>query len=367
MSMLIIWKQLAAEDAHAPEFQFLLSVCMARARDVFGAVELHASADALPPRADAADYVLVLGREHVWLTTTSLRLMKQAIDAGAGRVEPARLSDCVLDGLEPLYTARDYDELERRVLAENRLPNARALDATAPVPVTLYSREAFARREQDHDQNRGHARGVGVCHQFSDYYGETRADLLPFLPPTARDVLEIGCGRGRTGRLLEQTLGCRVTGVELNPEVAADAAHHLSRVIVGDVLTVTIDGRYDAIIASELAEHLHDLDAFLIKMKALLKPDGLILLSIPNVGHYSVVEDLLAGRWDYVPAGLLCYTHLRFFTQQTLADWMARLGFRCTITPQLTELPERFAQMPDAFACDRESLRTKGFYVVLRP
>ena len=43
-----------------------------------------------------------------------------------------------------------------------------------------------------------------------------------------------------------------------------------------------------------------------------LPPGGVVVLSVPNVGHWSVVADLLAGRWDYLPAGLVCVTHLRF-------------------------------------------------------
>jgi hypothetical protein len=58
---------------------------------------------------------------------------------------------------------------------------------------------------------------------------------------------------------------------------------------------------------------------------------------------------------------------LRFFTRHTLADWMERLGFTCTIVAQTTELPERFLNLPAAFACDTDSLRTRGFYVILRP
>jgi hypothetical protein len=79
-----------------------------------------------------------------------------------------------------------------------------------------------------------------------------------------------------------------------------------------------------------------------------------------------VVEDLLAGRWDYLPIGLLCYTHYRFFTRRTLEDWLRRSGLeRFTLHPQRTELPARFAQLPAPFEVDRESLGTKGFYVVV--
>ncbi|MCP4657713.1 MAG: class I SAM-dependent methyltransferase, partial [bacterium] len=161
--------------------------------------------------------------------------------------------------------------------------------------------------------------------------------------------------------------GCRVTGVELNPVVAQEAATRLRRVIVGDVLQVEIPGQYDAIVATELFEHLRYPEQFLARMKSLLRPGGRIVLSVPNVGHYSVVEDLLAGRWDYLPIGLLCYTHFRFFTRSTLEDWIARADFSSwEIIPQTTELPERLPELSNALEIDTESLKTKGFYVILK-
>ena len=64
--------------------------------------------------------------------------------------------------------------------------------------------------------------------------------------------------------------------------------------------------------------------------------------------------------------GLLCYTHFRFFTRATLESWLARTGFTdWEIHAQTTELPERFFNLPSGFEADEESLRTKGFYVVV--
>ena len=87
---------------------------------------------------------------------------------------------------------------------------------------------------------------------------------------------------------------------------------------------------------------------------------------MPNVGHYSIVEDLLAGRWDYVPMGLLCYTHFRFFTRATLESWIERAGFSSyEIVAQKGELPARLAALETVLEVDRESLATTGFYVVV--
>ena len=79
-----------------------------------------------------------------------------------------------------------------------------------------------------------------------------------------------------------------------------------------------------------------------------------------------MVEDLLAGRWDYVPIGLLCYTHARFFTRATLEDWIERAWEGSWhIIPQPTELPEWIEALSTILPCDRDDLGSKGFWVVL--
>jgi hypothetical protein len=49
----------------------------------------------------------------------------------------------------------------------------------------------------------------------------------------------------------------------------------------------------------------------------LLSTEGIALVSLPNVAHWSVRKALLAGRWTYTPTGILDDTHLRFFTVST--------------------------------------------------
>jgi hypothetical protein len=88
---------------------------------------------------------------------------------------------------------------------------------------------------------------------------------------------------------------------------------------------------------------------------------------VPNVGHYSVIEDLLAGRWDYLPVGLLCSTHYRFFTRRTLEDMLRAAGFDdFEIVSQPTEKPEWLDALPATLEIDPDSLATQGFYVVIR-
>ncbi|MDX1631374.1 MAG: class I SAM-dependent methyltransferase, partial [Thermoanaerobaculia bacterium] len=151
----------------------------------------------------------------------------------------------------------------------------------------------------------------------------------------------------------------------LNPVVAEEARERLHSVVTGDIAEVDPGGPFDAILALELFEHLPRPEPVLNRLGSLLRPGGRIVLSVPNVGHHSVVRDLLAGRWDYLPIGLLCYTHYRFFTRRTLEDWIRRAGFhRFTLVPQTTPVPEEMLELPLA-GIDRESLATKGFWALI--
>lgn len=356
MNDLLVLKALAADSSESPEFQYLLSLCLLEAREVFGSAELAAG----EPPAGRFGAVLQLSEANVLLARRSLRAMRGRLHAGAAEVRPYRLADTGLAGRFPVYTLRGYERLEQAFLD--------AGSGDIPIPpsppsVALLRWDEFERRRS------GLAPAApayaGLYHEFIDYYGEVRSDVLLFIPPEAREVLEVGCGRGVTGRLLQERLGCRVTGVELNPVVAQEAARHLHRVIQGDVQTLDLGGRYDVVLALELVEHLVDSERFLARVRELLAPGGRAIFSIPNVGHWSIVDDLLAGRWDYLPIGLLCYTHYRFFTRRSLADWLRRSGLdRFEIIPQRTELPDRFASLGGGFEVDAESLSTKGFYVI---
>lgn len=357
MSRLLVVLAESSESAESPELRYLVSWCLLQARQVFDEVTV-ASSD-LPEEARRYDAVLLLGSGNVLIGRRSLAALWDLLRNGCSEVRPYRLANVGDIGARfPVYTLRGYERVEDDFLSRGP---AGALLPASRLPVALLTPGRFENPGDETDVG-----AAGLCHEFIDYYGEVRSDVLPFLPAGAREVLEVGCGRGVTGKLIQDTLGCRVTGVELNPVVAREAARHLHRVLQGDVQTLAIEGRFDAVLALELVEHLVDTENFLTRVKNLLAPGGRAIFSIPNVGHYSVVEDLIAGRWDYLPIGLLCYTHFRFFTRHTLADWLRRSGIeRFELVPQKTEPPDRPERFTGQFETDLESLSTKGFYVLV--
>lgn len=371
MSHLLLAKLQTAADVTSAEAGFQLGVLRAEATRVWdqvSLVEVETVAE-LGPHLDgiAGSDVLLVGPGCMLLGRRSLAAMASRRAAGALAVVPVPLAAIVRPDQPPPYTLRAFEQIEDHFLATAR----EETDEAPLLPVSLLAGELAAAAGATAASGRPLApvRAVraGLYHAFADYYGQARVDVLPFLPPAAREVLEIGCGRGATGRLLQERLGCRVTGVELNPAAAAAAAEHLHAVHCGDVATLSLTGTFDVVLALELFEHLPAGEEVLTRLAALLRPGGLLLLSVPNVGHYSVVSDLLAGRWDYLPIGLLCYTHYRFFTRRTLEDWLRRIGLhRFTLVPQHTEPPPISFAAP-GLAVDDESLRTKGFYVLIEP
>jgi len=58
-----------------------------------------------------------------------------------------------------------------------------------------------------------------------------------------------------------------------------------------------------------------------------LKPGGLLIASLPNVRHWSVLLPLLfCGEWRYQPQGIMDRSHLRFFTKKSAVRMLIESG-----------------------------------------
>lgn len=104
--------------------------------------------------------------------------------------------------------------------------------------------------------------------------------------PLSGMVLDIGCGNGIISRHLG-SFGFAVTGVDISDKAIAIARQHnrLSnvsfKVIPAEALVADPD-RYDAIICSETLEHLDHPGGLLTTAHALLKNNGILIVTVPN-------------------------------------------------------------------------------------
>ena len=173
----------------------------------------------------------------------------------------------------------------------------------------------------------------------SGYFAGARADFVARLPrdPSAR-VLEIGCGSGATGALALQLgrAGC-YTGVEVVESVAREARNHLTEVVTGDIERLQPQWQpcsFDALVLSEVLEHLVEPWTVLRKLHAFVRPGAVVLASSPNVSHWRVIRELVEGRFRLADQGVFDRTHMRWFTPESYAAMFEQAGYQVlSITP----------------------------------
>jgi 2-polyprenyl-3-methyl-5-hydroxy-6-metoxy-1,4-benzoquinol methylase len=186
-----------------------------------------------------------------------------------------------------------------------------------------------------------------------------RTIIARWVPQGAR-VLEVGPGDGVVGTWLTVNKGCQVVGVEYVAAAAVAAAENFAHMIVGSIEDpqVQVEVRelapYDAIIFADVLEHLVDPWGVLRELRPLLNPGGRVLLSVPNIAHWTARTNLMMGRFDYTDGYLMDRTHLRWFTWKSARELATSSGYR-VVEEQVVFKP-RFARFWRAF---------NGFQIVL--
>jgi 2-polyprenyl-3-methyl-5-hydroxy-6-metoxy-1,4-benzoquinol methylase len=165
------------------------------------------------------------------------------------------------------------------------------------------------------------------------YSVSMRTDILPLFDRKYARVLDVGCSTGNTGVMLKENNLCDwVTGIELFEETAKVAKTRLDEVIVGPVegaLTQIDDKSLDCILCLDVLEHLVDPWSVIESLGKKVKPGGIIICSIPNIRHVSVLFNLMVrGRWQYTDSGILDRTHLRFFTKESCYQLASVTNFK---------------------------------------
>ena len=149
-------------------------------------------------------------------------------------------------------------------------------------------------------------------------------------------VLDLGCGEGRHVHGLHVIGGINVVGLDMDPPSLAKGRDGLSMLpepqprgvtafLVGDAYRLPFpDAAFDAVICSEVLEHLHGYRDALAEIRRVLKPGGAFVPTVPRAWPERICWTLAPGEGGYAdqPGG-----HIRIFAEEALKADVSGLGF----------------------------------------
>jgi len=153
-----------------------------------------------------------------------------------------------------------------------------------------------------------------------------------------QNVLDLGCGEGRHVHGLHMLGGVHVVGIDLDTEALEKARQGLAtlpprsasdtartRFEQGDATCLDFpDNTFDAVICSEVLEHVPDYDAVLAEVRRVLKPQGRLCVSVPHAWPERLCWRLAPppDGYAFAPGG-----HIRIFDETDLRISVERRGF----------------------------------------
>jgi 2-polyprenyl-3-methyl-5-hydroxy-6-metoxy-1,4-benzoquinol methylase len=141
-------------------------------------------------------------------------------------------------------------------------------------------------------------------------------------------LLDVGASGGFMVEAAREA-GFAPQGIELDPKSVAFARAHYT---ANDFFHGTVEAylaahpdaaeTFDIVYCAEVIEHVPDVNAFVAAIALLMKPDGRLYLTTPDIGHWRRPKDV--ARWDaFDPPA-----HCLYFDRSSLTRLLAKHGLR---------------------------------------
>ncbi len=170
----------------------------------------------------------------------------------------------------------------------------------------------------------------------ADYYSNIRLDLINLIDKKSQNlkVLEIGAAYGETLFYLKQNgIASEVVGVDIFEDAKNKQNYKpLDQFIFGDIEKIDLPEyfqHFDLILLPDVLEHLFEPKSVLETLKKYLKEDGKIIISMPNIRHYSALYKIVfKGDFKYEESGIFDYTHVRFYCRKNIQELLETAGYK---------------------------------------
>jgi 2-polyprenyl-3-methyl-5-hydroxy-6-metoxy-1,4-benzoquinol methylase len=168
--------------------------------------------------------------------------------------------------------------------------------------------------------------------KYSRFSSHTRISKIIAATIPRKDltrVLDVGCSKGGLFRLLPVG-SILYLGVEPHLEDFKEAQRLGVPVLNLDALKAIKETRdqFDFVIYADVLEHIANPEKILIETHRVMAPGSKVIVSVPNIAHFSIRLLLLFGKWNYTQRGILDNTHLRFFTRKSLGQFARKNDYK---------------------------------------
>jgi dolichol-phosphate mannosyltransferase len=158
------------------------------------------------------------------------------------------------------------------------------------------------------------------------YWQRTRhRTILGFLKPHSSQrggpILDIGCGSSRIIQDLPEAVGMDI----LLPKLRFLRDRH-RRLVQGTAFALPFpDGRFDAVICSEVIEHIPDRPQVFDEMTRVLRPGGALILGTPDYGRW--LWWVLEWFYGKILPGAYAHEHVTHYTRASLTERLKVYGY----------------------------------------
>lgn len=146
-------------------------------------------------------------------------------------------------------------------------------------------------------------------------------------------VLDVGCGDGIVAEFIRQKTGLKPAGMDISQEAVAKAKEKGidAKIASSEEKFPFDDNTFDKVFWGDNIEHLFDPEFTLKEIRRVLRSNGKLVLSCPNMAYWRY-------RFGYFLKGALNdtewtgakpweWTHIRFFNLEILKELLKKCGF----------------------------------------
>jgi SAM-dependent methyltransferase len=180
------------------------------------------------------------------------------------------------------------------------------------------------------------------------------AELADSLPDRTLSIAEMGSATGGLLAELKAAGFTRLLGVDPSPQCCACARTFQDvEVVQGTVFDPLPRGPHDLVMAVGVLEHIRDLQRAIGSLGKAVRPGGLIFLDVPDLEGFHLTNE--------APFQEFSTEHINFFTQGSLDNLMARLGFSREFNRVVTRVHSGGSTMRVLASAYRKGTRSADF------